>query len=71
MSGAAASGAVANDADIEFTSLAADETISHISLWDDSSAGNALWYGALTDPQDVNDGGTFTIATGNLTVSLD
>lgn len=68
---AASAGAVTTDADVEFTSLAADETISHISLWDHVSAGNALWYGALTDPQDVNAGGTLVIATGDLDVSLD
>lgn len=69
--GAASSGAVSNDAPISFTSLAADETISHISIWDHVSAGNCLWTGALTDPQDVNAGGTLTFDTGDLDVSVD
>lgn len=69
--GAASSGVVSNDSPISFTSLAADETISHISIWDHVSAGNCLWTGALTDPQDVNAGGTLTFDTGDLDVSLD
>jgi hypothetical protein len=68
--GNAASGAVANDADIEWTGLAATETISHISLWDHATAGNPLVYGALTTPQDVNAGGDFTIATGDLDITF-
>lgn len=69
--GAAASGAISNDANITFTSMAANETISHISIWDNISAGNALWYGALTASKTVNIGDTFQIATGDLDISLD
>lgn len=69
--GAAASGAVANDADIEWTNVAANETISHISLWDNSTAGNCLWTGALTASKTLNAGDNFTIPTGDLDVTLD
>lgn len=70
--GAGASGGViSNTADIVFSSLAADETISHVSLWDASTAGNPLMYGALTTPKDVNAGDTFTIPTGDLDLSVD
>jgi hypothetical protein len=51
--------------------VAGTETYSHISIWDDPTAGNCLWTGALTASKAVNAGDTFTIATGSLTVSLD
>lgn len=47
--GAAASGAVTSDADITWTSVAASETITHVSLWDSDTpgGGNCLWTGPL------------------------
>lgn len=74
--GAASGGAISNDALIEWTGVdtgapGSTETISHISLWDAAAAGNALWYGALTQSKVVNDGDTFRIASGDLDISLD
>lgn len=69
--GASASGTVTSDADITWTNVSTSETYSHISIWDASTAGNALWYGALTASKAVNAGDTFTIASGSLTISLD
>lgn len=69
--GAASGPTVTSDADITWTNVSTDEQYSHISLWDDVAAGNALWYGALTTPKTVNVGDTFTIPSGSLTVSLD
>lgn len=69
--GASSGGAVSNDADVTWTNVSTSETYSHVSLWDASTAGNALWYGALTASKTVNAGDTFTIATGDLDVSLD
>jgi hypothetical protein len=68
--GAAASGAVANDADVEWTNVAGSETYSHVSLWDASTSGNCLWTGALTSPVAVVAGNDFTIPTGDLDVTL-
>jgi hypothetical protein len=68
---AASSGACVSDADITWTAVAASETITHISIWDASTAGNALWYGALTASKAVNAGGTFTIPSGSLSASLE
>lgn len=69
---AAASGnTCASDAAATFTSMAANETISHVSLWDASSAGNCLWVGALTASKAVNTGDTFQINSGQLTASID
>ena len=68
--GAAASGTATSDAAVEWTNVAASETISHISLWDASTAGNCLWTGALTASKAVNAGDTFTIASGDLSLTL-
>lgn len=68
---AAASGSMASNADAAWTNVAGTETISHISLWDNSTAGNCLWTGALTASKSVNAGDTFTIASGSLTLALD
>lgn len=68
---AASAGAIANDADITWTNVSTSETISHISVWDAVSSGNALWYGALAASKPVTAGDTLVIASGALTVSLD
>lgn len=68
--GVAAGGVVTNDAVIEFTPMAADETISHVSIWDASTAGNPLMYGPLADPQVVNAGGLLRIPIGDLTLTV-
>lgn len=45
-------------------------TITHLSIWDASTSGNMLFHGALTATKVVNDGDTFQIQAGNLTISL-
>jgi hypothetical protein len=69
--GAAASGVSTSDADVTWTSVPNAETYSHISLWDAATAGNPLWSGALSASEAVTVGNTFTIPSGDLTVSLD
>lgn len=69
--GAASSGTVTSDADVTWTNVAATETYTHVSIWDASTSGNALWYGALTASKSVTAGDTFSIPSGSLTVSLD
>jgi len=44
-------------------SMTATETISHISIWDASSAGNFLASAALTASKNVTNGDTLTIST--------
>jgi hypothetical protein len=66
---AASSGSIATDATLEWTNVAATETITHWSLWDALTAGNALWTGALSSSAAVTAGDTFQITT--LTLSLD
>jgi hypothetical protein len=65
----AASGSIVSSATVEWTSVASTEVYTHWSLWDDSTAGNALWIGALSAPASVTAGDTFQITA--LTLSLD
>jgi hypothetical protein len=72
VTGAAASGGTFTSTNaLTWTSVSTSETYSHISIWDDPTAGNCLWTGALTASKAVNSGDTFTIAVGALTVSVD
>lgn len=69
---AAASGGVAtSNADITWTNVSTTETYSYASLWDASTAGNCLWTGPLSAAKAVILGDTFSILSGNLTVTLD
>ena len=66
---AAASGSMASSATVEWTNVSTTETYSHWSLWDNSTAGNCLWTGALNASAAVTAGDTFQITS--LTLSLD
>jgi len=50
------------------TWAAGAETLSHISVWDASTAGTYLFSAALTTPKAITNGDTFTLSS--LTVSL-
>lgn len=65
----ASSGSIATNATITWTNVSTTETYSHWSLWDASTAGNALWSGALSTSASVTAGDTFQITS--LTLSLD
>lgn len=65
----AASGSIASSATLTWTSVSTTETYSHWSLWDNSTAGNCLWTGALSSSAAVTAGDTFQITA--LTLSLD
>ncbi len=70
ITGAASSaGVFTSTADLIWTTVASSETYSHVSLWDNVSAGNCLWQGSLASTVAVTAGGTFTIAAGSLTVT--
>lgn len=68
---APASGVIKNSAALEWTNVSTSETYKYISLWDASTAGNALWSGALEAEKAVSAGDTFKIAAEGLSVSLD
>lgn len=65
----AASGSISTSATLEWTNVAATETISHWSMWDASTSGNCLWYGALSASASVVAGDTLQITS--LTLTLD
>lgn len=66
---AASSGSIATNATISWTNVSTTETYSHWSMWDNSTAGNCLWTGALSSSAAVTAGDTFQITA--LTLSLD
>lgn len=66
---AASSGASSNNADVSFTDMPAT-TIVGLEVWDSAGTPVRIWYGALTANKTTNAGDTFTIATGDLDVSL-
>lgn len=65
----AASGSIATSATLEWTNVPTTETYTHWSMWDNSTAGNCLWTGALSASAAVTAGDTFQITT--LTLTLD
>lgn len=67
---AASGGSKKNSADITFTNMPA-ATVTHVGIWDASTAGNFLAGGALTASKTVNAGDTFKIAANDLTLTLD
>jgi hypothetical protein len=66
---AASGGSKASSAALTWTNVAASETYSHWSMWDNSTSGNCLWTGALSSNATVTAGDTFEITT--LTLTLD
>lgn len=72
--GAASGGVAATTADITWTNVSTTENYHSISLWDANTAGatgNPLYYGPLTGgPISVTAGDDFTIASGDLTITL-
>ena len=65
----AASDSIATSATISWTNVSNTETYSHWTLWDNSTAGNCIWTGALSTTASVTAGDTFQITS--LTLSLD
>ncbi len=70
--GAAASGTIANDVSVEFpTATASWGTVTHMGVFDASTAGNLLAWSALTTAKTVDTGDLLRFSVGQLTVSLD
>lgn len=46
-------------------------SVTHISIWDASTAGNCIAYGALSSPVTINVGDSLVISAGNLDLTLD
>jgi len=69
---AASGGSASTSATITFPTATANwGTITHFGIYDASTAGNLLYHGALTASKVINNGDTFEIQAGNLTVTLD
>ena len=68
--GAASSGATTNSTNIDFAGMPAATTVA-IGIFDASTSGNMLLYGALTTNKTTDAGDTLRIATGSLSVSID
>ena len=67
----ASSGAISNDANIQFPTATGDYgTVTHIVIMDALTSGNALIVQQLASPKVVETGDTFVVNSGNLTVSL-
>lgn len=67
--GAASGGSLASDAAVTWTNIAGSQDATFFTAWDNVSAGNFLFSGTITaNPYTAGD--TFTIASGDLTVSL-
>lgn len=46
-------------------------TITHVGVYDASTAGNLLFHGAVTTSKQIDEGDTFQISSGALTITLD
>lgn len=67
--GASSGGVISLSNTPSWSSVSTTETYSHISLWDNSTAGNCLGSGALTSSVSVTAGDTFTLTA--LTYTFD
>jgi len=68
---AASSQEADNDGDVEFgPALFAWGTITHVGLYDASTAGNLLYFGELTTPKTVGVGDSLKLADLGMTVTL-
>ena len=69
---ASVSGAIDNTAAVEFpTATGTWGTVSHIGIYDASTAGNLLAYAALTTSKSIASGDVFRIPTGDIDITLD
>ena len=61
-----------NSAAVEFpTATASWGTVSHIGLYDASTAGNLLAYAALSASKTIDSGDVFRVPSGDLDITLD
>jgi len=69
----ASGGSATNNGDVTFNAASGGSfgTITHIGVFDATSSGNLLFYGALSASKTVDDGDIFQISDTNLSISLD
>ena len=67
----ASGGSSATNATVTFAAATANwGTITHVAVMDASTAGNVLFWGAVTTSKTIETGDTFQVTSGNLTISL-
>ncbi len=66
----ASGGSASNDGAIDWSSVAATEDITHVSVWDASTSGNALLNLALSSTKSLTSGQDARIADAQLTATL-
>lgn len=70
--GTVASGSVSSNADITFGPASANYgTVTHIGVYDASSAGNLLYHGSLSASKTIETNDSFVVESGDLTITLD
>jgi hypothetical protein len=67
---AASAGAITTSAALDWTNVSTTETYSHVSFWDASTAGTFLGSDALDTSRAVTAGDNFTIAAGDVDLSI-
>ena len=61
-----------NTAAVEYPTATANYgTVSHVGIYDASSAGNLIAYAALTSSKAIETGDVFRVPTGDLDITLD
>lgn len=69
---ASSGGAISNSGTVTFpTPSGSWGTVTHFEIWDASSAGNRMAWGALTASQAIASGNTVTFQAGDLDITLD
>lgn len=69
----ASGGSIVNNANITFAPANGGSfgTVTHIGIYDAATSGNLLAHGQLAASKQIDDGDTFQITTGSLTISID
>lgn len=61
-----------NTAAVEYSTATANfGTVTHVGVWDASTAGNLLAYAALSSSKTIETGDVFRVPAGDLDISLD
>jgi len=69
---AASNGSADNDSTVTFDTATANwGTVTHIAVMDAASAGNVVYWAAVSTSKLIESGDTFQLSTGNMTISLD
>lgn len=65
-----ATGTAVNISDLDWLSVAADETITHVSIWDASTGGNCWFRGPLPNPIPITVGSDLQLAAADAVLQL-